>query len=224
MWRLVVAASAVVMTVGYLSSSHGNNAYACSGDPDPPLVSEADRDSTASIIVSGRFSGYRVVVDEPPAGARPEYSPDSSKASSLVRLPVRLDLDVTGVIKGDVESGLIAIARDTWLTRIAPERDEYEWFVASGGCGFFSKNDPSGKYVILGLSQQDSGSYQITHLFFGGDDPGDQATAADRIGSPPAAGSGSRLPLDLLIPGVAAAGAALAVTSLTLLVRARRGN
>lgn len=224
MWRLPVAASVVVMAAGLLTNLQGNTAHACSGDPGPPLVSEADRVSTASIIVSGRFSGYRVVADEPTARARPEYSPDGLKTSSLIRLPVRLDLDVTGVIKGDVESGRIAIARETWLTRTAPERDEYEWLVASGGCGFFSKNDPSGKYVVLSLSQKDSGSYQITHLFFGGDDPGDQATAADRIGSLPAAGPGSRLPLDLLILGVAAAGAALAVTSLALLVRSRRSN
>lgn len=223
MWRFLVAAFIVVTTVTLLNELGRNTAHACSGDPSS--VSEADRVLAASVIVSGRFTGYHVVADELISGP----VADVAKGGSLVRLPVQLDLDVAQVIRGDVESSQIAIVLDTWITSMAPERDEYEWFVASGGCGFLAKNDPTDKYVVLSLSQQDSGVYQMTHLFFGGDDPAELAMTADRLTSLPATGpegsgsTSSGLPGTVLVgAGLVIAAIALALTAVILRARTRR--
>jgi hypothetical protein len=138
-WRL---GSATLLAVGVaLSANLESRVYACS-PPGP----EFDSVALSGAIVEGRILGYEALTDEPTNG-------------SFVR--VRVDMDVVRVFKGDVAVGPLAIV-DPATLMVFPSGES--WAGSSGACGAFD-DDPTGKYVILGLNLQDDGTLRPSRLF-----------------------------------------------------------
>lgn len=166
MIRRLGAASLLAVGVA-LSGGLDPRAYACS-PPGPEFDAVALSDS----IVEGRILGHEALTEQAQTGF----------------VPVRLDMDVTRVYKGDLSPGQLAIV-DPATLMVFPSGEV--WAGSSGACGAFD-HDPTGKYAILGLKLQDDGTLRPSRLFmfFYGDDPageeydGAVAFLEDRLLSP----------------------------------------
>ncbi len=160
MWRLSVAGiSAAILALAAVSLA-SSPAYACSAGPD------FDPIAASGVIVEGRFLGYEVLPDAPLPGS-------TGKGTNDAYIPIRVDMTVERVLKGNVASSTIAIIDRRTLGPPYPGHDEYEWIGASGACGAFDA-DPTGFYAIMGLSQNDDGTFGSSRfqVFYLGERPG----------------------------------------------------
>lgn len=152
MKRLLIPLAALAIA-GLLLPTGAPPAYACSVDPDFDLVAESDA------IVGGRFTGWEI------AGA--------TDPSSLW-VPVRVHMRVDRVFKGDVPSEIdIVDSRSLHdYSQFEDHDPKYVWAGASGACGAFDF-DPTGVYAIMGLWEEEDGSYSssIFGWFFVGEEP-----------------------------------------------------
>ena len=183
-------------------------AFACSPGPDFNPVAESD------VIVEGRFLGYDVLAEASPPG---DF------------VPVRVEMAVARVLKGQVAADTIDVVDDRTL-RIFSETGE-AWG-GGGSCGAFG-SDPTGKYAILGLNSRPDGSYapSLPLTFFIGDAPSGESydRALTRLASfggvLPDTGSGAfdSRSTDLATIGkLAAVGAAVFTLGGLLLLASRR--
>jgi hypothetical protein len=102
---------------------------------------------------------------------------------------VAIDLQVDRVFKGTLPAGFEVIDNGSYM----PGADG--WFGGLGACGSFDA-DPTGSYVIAGLSRAEDGTYQMNRLrtFFVGKAPSgsNYETALARLSriAPPVTGNG----------------------------------
>jgi hypothetical protein len=208
-WR-ICSASLLALGVA-LSGVVDGRVYACT-PPGPDFDAVALSDA----IVEGRFLGYEPLTD------------DTKSAFT----PVRLDMDVERVFKGNLTPGPLAIV-DPVSLMVLPSGEEV-WAGSSGACGAFD-HDPTGKYAILGLSLEDNGTLRPSRLFyfFFGEGPQDDryadlvASLESRLQTAvlPDTGTGASdtagFPLAALAAGLAVGGAALILGSAARSMRRR---
>jgi hypothetical protein len=118
-------------------------AWACSGDGDPLQPAE--------LIVGGRVTEWRRLPQVPNGPF----------------IPVEVTLRVDRRFRGDAPETLRFID-DTSLSVEAPG----VWLGSSGACGLFDE-DPTGLYLVLGLTREADGSYRSSRpmLVFSGREP-----------------------------------------------------
>jgi hypothetical protein len=123
-------------------------AYACSAGPDFNPLTESD------IIVGGRVRDWQPLHNQV---ARDQF------------IPIQVTLDVDQSFKGRPTDSITFVDVSS---RQALSTTEAIWVGGSGPCGAFD-SDPIGKYVILGLTQEQDGTYQTHRLltFFLGSAP-----------------------------------------------------
>lgn len=129
-------------------------AYACSAGPDFDPVAESD------VIVGGRITAWERL----PTQAGSPFT------------PILLTMTVDQPIKGDVGSTVQCIDP----TSLSASGNGATWVGSSGACGVFD-SEPSGQYLVLGLTNVPDGSYRsnLILMFFRGPEPaGDAYTQA----------------------------------------------
>jgi hypothetical protein len=231
MWRLLSALLLLAaITIAGLSVS-AKRAYACSAGPDYDPVAASD------VIVKGRFLGYEVLPDAPlPGLAEDDPKYDFTRDAYV---PVRVDMAVERVLKGQVQGSIITLVDPVSLEPPYPGHDTYEWIGASGACGAFDW-DPTGKYAVMGLFELDDGTYRPHRMlwFSVGDSPQGEwyqyaleriasfpgAAGLPALGSGPAGSSGASAATIVAAGVAAAAGIALLGTSAAVRVRGRRSG
>ncbi len=146
MWRFTLAGiSAAILGLAAYSLAH-TSAYACT-PPGPGF----DAFGLSSLVIEGRITGWGVPPESPNEGL----------------LPIVLQMDVERVWKGLGGRSVTVVDHDSLVW----SRGEATW--GPGGlCSAFYE-DPTGSYVILGLTQRDDGTYQpgLWTTFFRGDGP-----------------------------------------------------
>ena len=208
MTRLIAASLVAALFVVSASTTGVRQALACSVGPDFDPVRDSD------IIVEGRVLGYEILPNE--SGSAP--------------IPVRVTLDVHRIFKGSVTTNVLAMIDRGSLF---PNQSGYTWSGSGGSCGAFN-SDPTGSYGIMGLSQQEDGTYSTSGplWFFHGGEPAGSAyeetvarlTLQLGPGTLPSAGTGDGPPSDAngeLALGVASALAALGSILLSASLRRR---
>jgi len=155
--RLVVVALVVlVLSAGPLEGVPA--AHACSPDPDYNPAKSAD------LIVAGRVTGWRE------AGS--EFGVPS---------PIVIQIAVDEVIKGPPRSQVDFIDLWSFDSRLG----EQAWSNAMSPCGNQFGSDPTGDYLVMGLSESEDeeGTFYRGTVFFRGSDPkgGDYESEVTRI-------------------------------------------
>jgi hypothetical protein len=139
------------MTIAAVSQALATRAaLACSTGPDFNPVRESD------LIVEGRIAGYEATSDVA------EYN----------FLPVEVSVVIERTLKGNA-SGTIAIVDDSSLAAPRPGLTESpRWEGSSGACGAFDL-DPTGKWIVMGLSIAEDGTYSSSRIltFYLGNGP-----------------------------------------------------
>ena len=198
----VIAVPVVLLGIALVIGAAGaRRALACSAGPDFDPVKDSE------VIVEGRLLGYEILPDAPIAEL------PKSDGTQDPYVPIRVDMAVTRVFKGDVAGGVIAIVDPVSLGAPLSGSEGRRWIGSGGACGAFDE-DPTGKYAIMGLSEQDDGTYRPNRLrwLFYGDGPSGEAyqRALTRLSVlPPSAGfgPGSGSGAGLLVPAASLAGA-----------------
>jgi hypothetical protein len=216
MWRLWLGVAALAILTVTTNALGPRPAFACSVGPDFDPV------ATSDVIVEGRFLGFEVLPDAP-----------YPRMGAFV--PVRVDMSVERVYKGEVATDVIPIVDPRTLLPPRPGREEYAWVGASGACGAFDF-DPTGSYAIMGLTERNDGTYETNRpiVFFMGDGPGAEGYrwAMERMASFPGAAElpalgsgplsqGDGRPMILMAGGVVALGGVLLAAGAVIRRRGR---
>ena len=149
----LVAASAVAFTAFGMAPVRG--VHACSGGPDWNPVAESE------VILSGVIQGWEeTTIEGFPEGAHVK--------------PIRVDLAVEERLKGEAPSRFSFV--DTGSLTNVPAGQEPMWSGSSGACGAFNA-DPTGMYVFMGFSRDETGTRRSNLLttFYIGDRAGFEA-------------------------------------------------
>jgi hypothetical protein len=152
-------------------------AYACSAGDDFDPIGSAD------LVVGGWITGWH---------ERPELSTMGELQA------VEVEINVERVFKGPLPADLVIVDTGSYFPRAAG------WYGGSGACGSFDA-DPSGLYVVAGLTWAEDGTYRMNRLrtlFLGQTASGlyyDKAVTRLTQIAPPVTGSGGLLeqPLSL---------------------------
>jgi hypothetical protein len=132
-------------------------ALACSAGADfDPLAD-------ATVIVGGRITGWDLGPPTPIAGPPP----------GLSNVPLRVTMAVEHAFKGQPTSPLTFLDYGSHLA-VGHAATRYpDLSVGVGGCSVFHTDDPTGQYVVLGLSRRADGQLVASRLltFFLGDGP-----------------------------------------------------
>ena len=157
-WRMLIA-GALIASLG-LAAARPRPAHACSAGPDYNPVTASD------LIVAGRVTGWELTEPDP-------SSERAKDGRTMASVSPRVTLVVDRVLKGRAPGELTF--RDApggiYVAEAASARyPQYSFWV--GGCASFLQ-DPTGSYVVLGLSGGD-GVYAAhrTTTFFVDDGPG----------------------------------------------------
>jgi hypothetical protein len=165
MKRLLLPLAALTIA-GFLLPTSAQPAYACSVGPDFDPIASSD------VIVAGRITGWELITDfvrwDPKQSDQPLDDPRYYGPHD----PIRLELAVERVYKGGLPATIEMVTANTLMVSTQDGRTHYEWVGAIGSCGAFDF-DPTGKYVVMGLSLDQHGRYSPTRplTFFIGDDP-----------------------------------------------------
>lgn len=201
MWRFVGAAltaASVMLMIDWLDAPSG---YACSVGPDFNPVESSD------VIVEGRFTGYEILPDAPLPGL--ETNPKTGEPARDAYVPIAVSMRVERVHRGYVPTEEIMLVDPRSLSPVPSGESEYTWMGSGGACGTFN-SDPTGQYALIGLTENDDGTYAPSgpRTFFIGEGPAgeDYRYALDRFdmfaaaAGLPALGTGpvSRSETDLL--------------------------
>lgn len=231
MWRLWLGVAALVTLALAANTVAPRPAFACTVGPDFDPV------ATSDMIVEGRFLGIEVLPDAPLPGLEDEPEGGKYDFESDAYVPVRVDMSVERVYKGEVATDVIAIVDPRTLGPVLPGSEEYWWIGASGACGAFDF-DPTGWYAIMGLTERNDGTYETSRpiVFFMGDGPsgGEYEQALERMASFPGAaelpalgygpsGQSDHVPMALIAGGVVALGGTLAAAGVLMRRRRRAG-
>ncbi len=191
MWHLVAAGILTGAVAVALHMIAPTPVYACSGD-----FSDFDPVATSEIIVEGR------IVDA-------EVSPEQPGAY----FDIRAEISVQRVWKGQAALEMIALPRLDTPSDPSNEQIGSLWVLSTGVCNAFGSFDPTGSYVIVGLTQRDDGTLVAGrfHLFYLGDDAGgkEYVRALQRMASFPGAAA---LPALGSGPGASVSGSTATLT------------
>jgi len=140
-----------------------NTALACSvGENFDPVAS-------SEVIVEGRITGWEDIEDAIEWNPKTDENDPSDNENYYGPYDaIRFDLEVQRVLKGDVHERIALVSGNTLQTF----RGERLWVGSSGACGAFN-DDPTGKWVVLGLHMDQHGRYtpSLPLTFFVGDAP-----------------------------------------------------
>jgi hypothetical protein len=155
MRRPILLLVAVAMTAVLLARSAAPVAHACSGGGHPV--------ETSDVIVAGRISGWSPIENATRFQGGPDIPFDDPNYYGPYD-PIRVQLEVERVYKGNVPQRINLVDGSSLSGN--------QWWGASGACGAFDF-DPTGKYVVFGLSIDDFGRYRSNRLlnFYIGDQP-----------------------------------------------------
>ena len=139
------------------------SALACSAGSDFDPIAASD------VIVAGRITGWRLLLDRPPSSDKTQPTPGGDPRYEGPYDPIAVDMTVDRVYKGSAPATIEMVSGST-LEAESPA-GPFHWIGAGGACGPFDA-DPTGMYAILGLSTND-GLYSPNRLlvFFLGPQP-----------------------------------------------------
>jgi hypothetical protein len=164
---VVVLALGLVVFAG-TAAGPMTTVYACSAGEDFDPIGSAD------LVVGGWIEGWR-------------ERPDLSTMGELQA--VELDLRPERAFKGSLPADLVVIDSGSYFPRSG------DWHGGAGACGSFDA-DPSGLYLIAGLTRAQDGTYRMNRLrtfFLGQSASGiyyDKAVTRLTQIAPPVTGSG----------------------------------
>ncbi|MPZ48301.1 MAG: hypothetical protein GEU75_03145 [Dehalococcoidia bacterium] len=147
---ILLAVSLFTAVAGLVTIESARPAYACSaGDDFNPV-------SSSEVIVMGTITGWQPVT-------APANIPTHSTFQT-----VEVTISVDRTLKGTPVSSLVAV--DTSSLIREGQGPAGAWVGSSGACGAFNA-DPTGMYVLMGLSRTDGGALRthLLHTFYIGE-------------------------------------------------------
>lgn len=166
----------VVLAVAGAWFAHPHSAQACSGDADFDPVANSD------VIAGGFIQGYTPLTD---------------RGGGTMFVPVRLDMRIDHVWKGNIGPGTEIVDRASFMLQpVFTNNEEIRivWAGSGGACGALNE-DPSGQYAVFGLLAAPDGTLQTSgpltfYLSSQPYDPANVRVVSQWIGLP-VAGSGA---------------------------------
>ena len=190
----------VVLAVAGAWFAHPHSAQACSGDADYDPVANSD------VIAGGFIQGYTPLTD---------------RGGGTMFVPVRLDMRIDHVWKGNIGPGTEIVDRASFMLQpVFTNNEEIRivWAGSGGACGALNE-DPSGQYAVFGLLAAPDGTLQTTgprtfYLSLQPYDPANIRRLSQRIAFPVAGAGEDTTGARNLVEALLVGGAALFVAGI----------